>query len=55
MKLTKAQLATAIQGAVAAGIDEYVYMRFKEGFGHQASKDHAVENAREAAEEWADG
>lgn len=53
--MSKAALVTAIKGAVAAGIDEYVHMRFKEGYGHQASKDHAVDEAREAAEEWLDG
>lgn len=50
--MTKDELVTAIQGVVAAGIDEYVHMRFKEGFGHQASKDHAVDEAREAASGW---
>lgn len=48
-------LVIAIAGAVAAGVDAYVHMRFKEGYGHQASKDHAIEDAREAAEEWLDG
>lgn len=52
---TKDALRTAVGGAVAAGIDAYVFMRFKEGHGHQASKDQALEEAREATEEWLDG
>ena len=53
--MRKDALVIAIAGAVAAGVDEYVHMRFREGFGHQASKDHAIDNAREAAGEWLDG